>query len=119
MFIFYSASGCWTPFYCIGMLYCDSNSDILNPKSWTKNPEPVFYQSENDSVWGLGSPSFFPSPDGSEWYILYHARKIPNGITGSRELRSPRIQKISWDNNGNPILGKPIKLNTPIKKPNR
>lgn len=119
IFIFYSASGCWTPFYCIGMLYCNSNSDILDPNSWTKNHEPVFYQSENDSVWGPGSPSFVPSPDGSEWYMLYHARNVPNGITGSRELRSPRIKKISWDNNGFPVLRKPIGLNQHLKKLNK
>lgn len=116
-FIFYSASGCWTPYYCIGMLSCNANSDLLKAASWNKNPEPVFYLSEEDSVWGPGSPSFIPSPDGSEIYLLYHARKIPNGTTGSRELRSPRIQKIKWDNNGIPILGKPISLNSPINKP--
>lgn len=119
LIIYYSASGCWTPYYCIGMLYCDSNADLLNPDSWIKIKEPVFYSSEADSVWGPGSPSFIPSPDQKEWYMLYHARKVPNGITGSRELRSPRIQKIQWDENGMPILGNPVSLKEKLKRPSK
>lgn len=117
--IYYSASGCWTPYYCVGMLYCRADNDILNPKSWIKSSEPVFTMSAKDSIWGPGSPSFFPSPDGNEWYMLYHARIVPNGIVGSGELRSPRIQKIEWDNEGMPILGKPVKLNVFLKKPSK
>lgn len=97
LIIYYSASGCWSPYYCIGMLTCDAGADLLNPKSWTKATEPVFYQSPQDSIWGPGSPSFIPSPDSTEWYILYTARNIPNGITGESESRSPRLQKITWD----------------------
>lgn len=117
LIIYYSASGCWSPYYCIGMLSCNTNSDILNPISWKKEPRPVFYQSPQDSIWGPGSLSFVPSPDSTEWYMLYHARSIPNGITGSNELRSPRLQKVEWDSNGMPLLGKPINTNTHIKKP--
>lgn len=119
LIIYYSASGCWTPYYSIGMLCCNAGDEILNPKSWVKKPEPVFTMSVKDSVWGPGSPSFFPSPDGSEWFMLYHARKVPNGITGSGELRSPRIHKIEWDEKGMPILGKPTNLNDYLEKPSR
>ena len=31
--IYYSASGCWTPYNCIGMLTANDNSDLLNPAS--------------------------------------------------------------------------------------
>lgn len=117
LFIYYSASGCWTPYYCTGMLYCDSCANLLDPLSWIKSPEPVFSLSETNSVYGPGHISFIPSPDNTEWYILYHARSVPNGNVGNGELRSPRIQKISWDNNGNPILGKPVKNGVKIRKP--
>ena len=117
LIIYYSASGCWSPYYCIGMLTCDAGADLLNPKSWTKATEPVFYQSPQDSIWGPGSPSFIPSPDSTEWYILYTARNIPNGITGESESRSPRLQKITWDKNNMPVLGKPLPVSTLLPKP--
>ena len=98
------------------MLYCDSCANLLDPLSWIKSPEPVFSLSETDSVYGPGHISFIPSPDSTEWYILYHARSVPNGNVGNGELRSPRIQKISWNNNGNPILGKPVKNGVKIRK---
>lgn len=99
------------------MLTCDAGADLLNPKSWTKATEPVFYQSPQDSVWGPGSPSFIPSPDSTEWYILYTARNIPNGITGESESRSPRLQKITWDKSNMPVLGKPLPVSTLLPKP--
>lgn len=117
--IYYSASGCWTPYYCIGMLQCNSDSNLLDSLSWNKNHEPVFYLSETDSIYGPGHISFIPSPDNTEWYMLYHARSVPNGNVGGIELRSPRLQKISWDKNGMPVLGKPIKNKVKIKKPSR
>jgi hypothetical protein len=57
------------------------------------------------------------SPDSTEWYMLYNARNIPNGITGESESRTPRLQKISWDENNMPILGKPVRLGKPLPKP--
>lgn len=114
--IYYSASGCWTPYNCIGMLTANDNSDLLNPASWTKNPSPVFQQSQENGVYGPGSPCFVTSPDGNEYYILYHARNIPNS-DGGPETRSPRIQKIGWDTNGMPVLGKPFSEKTSLSKP--
>lgn len=117
LIIYYSASGCWSPYYCIGMLTCDAEADLLDARSWKKETRPVFYQSPSDSVWGPGSPAFIPSPDSTEWYILYHARSVPNGVTGSNETRSPRLQKIGWDEHGMPILGRPLSIKIPVKKP--
>lgn len=115
--LYYSASGCWSPYYCIGQLTADADADLLNPTSWEKSPEPVFAQSPTDSVWGPGSVTFIPSPDESEWYMLYHARAIPNSLTGNYESRSIRLQKVEWDEKGMPQLGKPVKLGTPLPKP--
>ena len=73
--IAYSASGVWTPYYALGMLTAGTDSDMLDPKSWSKSQQPVFKQSPENGVYGTGHNSFFPSPDGTEWYILYHARE--------------------------------------------
>lgn len=115
--IYYSASGCWSPYYCTGMLIADANSDLLNPVSWKKSAMPVFQQSPENCVYGTGGLSFLPSPDGTEWHILYQARSVPNTITGESEKRNPRLQKIAWDADGMPVLGTPISVETPLPKP--
>lgn len=109
LLIYYCASGSWTPYYCIGLLTADADSDLLDPASWKKSPQPVFRSSAENGVYGPGSPSFVPSPDGSEWYMLYHARRITNDAPGARDSRTPRIQKIEWNEAGLPVLGVPVK----------
>ena len=48
--VYYAASGCWSPYYCTGMLTADADSDLLNPASWKKSPVPVFQQITEDGV---------------------------------------------------------------------
>lgn len=115
--VYYAASGCWSPYYCTGMLTADADSDLLNPASWKKSPVPVFQQRPEDGVYGPANLSFLPSPDGTEWYILYQARSVPSGNTGESESRNPRLQKIGWDADGMPDLGVPLPVNTPLPKP--
>ncbi len=115
--VYYAASGSWTPYYCVGMLTADANSNLLNPSSWKKKSVPVFRQSPENDVYGPGGISFIPSPDGTEWYILYHARQVTNGDAGSRDTRSPRLQKIGWDAQGMPDLGVPVRIGTVLSKP--
>lgn len=117
LIVYYSASGCWSPYYCVGMLTADANSDLLNPASWKKSDVPVFEQDAENNIYGPGSLSFIPSPDETEWYLLYHARSIPNGVTGGPEDRNPRLQKIEWDTNGMPDLGTPVRADAPLPKP--
>lgn len=115
--IFYSASGSWTPYYCIGLLTADAHANLLDPTSWKKSPTPVLQQQPDHNVYGPGGISFVPSPDGKEWYMLYHARRIPNDAPGASDSRSPRLQKIEWDQEGMPVLGIPDKEETAFPKP--
>lgn len=112
--VLYSASGIWTPYYAIGMLYADADSDLLNPASWTKSEVPVFMQSAENRVYSTGNPAFLSSPDSDEAYFLYHARNVELEAVDSR---TPRMQKIEWDENGFPILGVPLPETAKIKKP--
>lgn len=100
----------------MGMLVADADSDLLNPASWIKSQTPVFSQSPENGVYGPGGSSFVPSPDGTEFYIIYHARNIPNS-DGGPEIRSPRMQKIEWDSAGLPVLGTPVREGVPLPKP--
>lgn len=107
VFLIYSASGCWTDFYSLGMLSLKENGNLLDSAAWTKSAEPVFKQDPANGVFAPGHNSFFKSPDGKEDWILYHANS--NAGEGCGQKRSPRAQRFTWDNNGNPVFGAPVK----------
>ena len=114
VFIIYSASGCWTDFYALGMLRLTGN-DPMVPQNWTKSEQPVFAKNEANSVYAPGHNSFFKSPDGKEDWILFHANDNPGEGCGNK--RSPRMQKISWNKNGTPNLGTPVSNTEVLKVP--
>ncbi len=115
MHLIYSCSGCWTPYYALGMLTADINSAPLNPESWTKSEVPVFYQSPENGVYGTGHNCFFKSPDDTEDWILYHANNNPDDGCGN--TRSPRAQRIHWKSNDMPDFGMPLSITQQIEKP--
>ena len=114
-FVFYSASGCWTDDYTLGMLSADADADLLSPASWKKHPEPLFEKDPAAGAFGPGHNSFFTSPDGEEDWIVYHANPRPG--LGCKGQRSMRMQKFSWTKEGIPHFGKPAALGTPIQLP--
>lgn len=115
VFLIYSASGCWTERYALGMLTAAATDNLLDPKSWKKSSEPVFTASPEDSVFAPGHNSFFKSPDGKEDWILYHANAKPG--QGCGRDRSPRAQRFGWTKDGKPDFGKPISTKVAIEKP--
>lgn len=115
IFLIYSASGCWTDFYALGELSASANSDLLNAASWTKKETPVFKQSKKNKVFAPGHNCFFKSPDGKQDYILYHANDAPG--EGCGKLRSPRAQQFTWDKDGEPVFGIPVKIDQPLPLP--
>lgn len=115
IFLIYSASGCWTEYYALGMLSTNINSNLLDSSAWIKNQEPVFKASVVNGVYAPGHNSFFKSPDGTEDWILYHANSEPGQGCGRK--RSPRAQKFTWDKNGIPKFGDPVKTGLAISIP--
>ena len=114
IFIIFSANGCWTDYYSLGMLSF-TGDDLLDPAAWEKHPKPIFTKSEENSVYAPGHNSFFKSPDGTEDWILYHANSNPGDGCGRK--RSPRMQKIKWNKDGTPNLGIPVSEETILKTP--
>jgi GH43 family beta-xylosidase len=110
LFVIYSASAMWTDDYCLGELSWNGG-DVLDPKSWTKNPEPVF--SKTATVFGPGHCSFVPSPDGKEDWIVYHAHVHQ----GSGNARDVRIQQFGWNADGSPNFGRPVSAGVPLPRP--
>ena len=115
LYLIYSASGCWTDFYALCMLTAVGSSDLMDPVSWKKSPEPVFKQSKENNVYAPGHNSFFKSPDGTENYILYHANNKPG--LGCGRHRSPRAQQFSWNKDGSPNFGVPVKEGVILRSP--
>jgi len=99
-FVVYSASGSWTPDYCLGMLIND-DGDYLNPGSWTKRG-PVFQKTEH--VWGVGHCCFARHPDVGD-LIFYHAK---TDQAPGRDNRNVRVQPFSWTAEGLPDFGCPV-----------
>lgn len=115
VFVTYSASGCWTDDYALGMLTLKDGGDPLNASDWTKSSTPVFTKNTSGGVFGPGHNSFFKSIDGKEDWIVYHANS-QSGL-GCGDSRSPRMQKFTWNSDGTPNFGTPASINTPITKP--
>ncbi|MES2374887.1 MAG: glycoside hydrolase family 43 protein [Bacteroidota bacterium] len=117
LFLIYSASGCWTEYYALGMLRTSVNSNLMDPRSWKKSPQPVFKQSPENKVYAPGHNSFFKSPDGKEDWILYHANSEPG--QGCGRFRTPRAQKFSWSAEGFPVFGIPVSEKTVLTVPSK
>ena len=114
LFIVYSASGCWTDQYGLGLLELEGNN-LLDSSSWKKSPNPIFQTSVENNVFAPGHNSFFTSPDGKENWILYHANSEAG--QGCGRNRSPRAQKFSWDEAGRPFFGTPVKTGEKLQVP--
>ena len=99
-FVVYSASGSWTPDYCLGMLV-NEDGDFLNPGSWTKHG-PVFQRTEH--VWGVGHCCFVEHPKAGD-LIFYHAK---TEHTEGWNDRNVRVQPFSWTSEGLPDFGHPV-----------
>jgi GH43 family beta-xylosidase len=100
LFVVYSTRESWLRDYRLGMLRF-GGGDPLDPASWTKTG-PVFAAS--DVVYGPGHASFTTSPDGSESWIVYHAK---TSTTPGWE-RVIRMQKFGWSADGAPDFGRPV-----------
>ncbi len=89
--LIFSASGSWTREYTLGLL-TNTDGNLLNPKSWVKTG-PVFRK--NADVYGVGHPTFVKSPDGTESWIAYHAKRLSSDGWGDRSVRAQEIFPVS------------------------
>jgi GH43 family beta-xylosidase len=108
-FLIYSTKESWLPDYRLGQLKL-TGADLLQPSSWTK-AGPVFTSGEG--VVGVGHASFTTSPDGTEDWIVYHAKTS----TTPGWDRVIRMQEFSWNADGSPSFGLPVPSGRSIAKP--
>ncbi|MGC4074977.1 MAG: glycoside hydrolase family 43 protein [Nibricoccus sp.] len=117
VFISYSASGTGAE-YCIGLLSASADADLLDVKSWTKSPVPVFGTSEANGIYGPGHNQFTKAADGVTDLIVYHARNyrdIP-GDPLHDPNRQTRVQALNWTADGTPDFGLPVRETAPASK---
>jgi GH43 family beta-xylosidase len=115
LFLTFSAGGCWSDDYCIGLLTLRDGGDPMNAADWTKAPLPVFTKNTSGGVYGPGHNGFFLSPDSTQNWIIYHANSQPG--QGCADARSPRAQPFTWNTDGTPNFGTPVAIGTKIQKP--
>ena len=113
LFLIYSANGCWSDDYCLGVLE-HTGGKICDLKNWVKHPKPIFTKA--NGAWGPGHASFFYSPDGTELWCAYHSMKESNE-TVTAAKRYMNIQKVSFDKSGFPCFGEPLGYNCDIPYP--
>ena len=115
VFLVYSASGCWTDDYALGMLRLKDGADPLNAASWIKSDHPVLSKKPESNAYGPGHNGFFKSADGKQNWIIYHANLLPG--QGCGNARNPRMQPFTWRADGAPDFGEPVKTDTPMPVP--
>lgn len=104
IFLTYSASATGEC-YCMGMLSIGENEDLLDPRAWKKERQPVLSSSAEVGLYGPGHNSFTKLPDGTD-VCVYHAR--PYAEIQGDPLYDPNrhtmLMKVEWDKNGYPVF---------------
>lgn len=111
VFIIYSTRESWMPAYRLGQLRLRNGSaDPMVPGNWTKSG-PVFAAA--NGVYGPGHNGFAKSPDGTEDWLIYHAKvdTLPNWN------RVIRLQPFTWRADGSPDFGEPVASGVPLPVP--
>ncbi|HEV2782261.1 MAG TPA: family 43 glycosylhydrolase [Actinophytocola sp.] len=104
--------------YAMGLLTADENADLLDARSWTKSPNPVFTTNANTSQFGPGHNSFTVAEDGVTVVLVYHARDYRD-IVGDPLFdpnRHTRVQRLYWNEDGTPSFGVPVGRGGPISR---
>jgi len=109
LFMTYSASATDAN-YCLGLLTADEQADLLDPKSWSKSPEPVFKSHPPTSQFGPGHNCFTTTPDRRTDIMVYHARNYERiaGDPLNNPDRATRAQVLHWKADGTPDFGTPV-----------
>lgn len=108
VFLSYSASAT-DENYCMGLLQARDDADLLDPRSWTKSPQPVFQTDFEHRIYGPGHNSFTVAEDGTTDLLVYHARTYTE-IVGDPlwdPNRHTYVKPLLWSETGLPVFGRP------------
>lgn len=100
--VVYSASGIWTAYNSLGMLYANASSNLLNPASWTKLRDPQFVASPESGLFGTSNISIVNDAN-KRPTVLYQAKEYRDNISYSHI----RYKPFTWTADGLPDFGQP------------
>ena len=109
-FVTFSCGASWKPTYKLGRLEL-TGRDPLDPNAWVKHNRPVF--TSTDRTFGVGHSCFVPSPDGSQLWHVYHAKRDRDD--GWR--RGVFVQPMEIGKNGFPRFFRPVAPGAPLERP--
>lgn len=117
IFVMCSCGASWLPTYKLGMLSLWGKKNPLDPESWGKTG-PVF--AGTDVTYGVGHSCFVKSPDQSEWWHVFHAKRDKR--PGWRRAVFVQPMHITTRHThtsgpGWPIFGRPVAPGQVLKKP--
>lgn len=112
--IVYSADASWMPAYKLGVLVFDGG-DPLDAENW-KKVGPILEQDTEEGIFGPGhNSSPVVSPDGTEFWFLYHAKMNSASGWGDRAIQAAAF---TWDSEGVPQFDEPdFVVETPAGEP--
>jgi len=105
-YLMYSANGYATNEYSVG--YATSDSPL---GKYTKAAHNPIIKGDGKKISGSGHNNYFSSPDGKEIYTVYHVHTDPANPSGNR---TPAIDKLVFDDNGDLWCFGPIGGRTPL-----
>lgn len=103
-FVVFSGSDTASPLYCLGLLTY-LGGDPLDRGSWKKTMRPVFSASPANGIYGPGRGTFAEAADGA-WWLLYAAKSTDAPNADNRAIRA---QRFTWNKDGTPNFGAPVK----------
>ena len=73
----------------------------------------------NGAVYTPGHNGFTTSPDGTEDWLVYHAKDGGADATGGNDYspRTVRAQRFTWNADGTPNFGHPVPSGVLLRKP--
>lgn len=96
--VFYAASGCWTAFSCVGLIYASSSADLTDPAVWHKRKEPFITTLPEDSICGIEDLCVVRKPGEKSLLLLYDAKQ--NNHFSERKIW---MKKSEYDRKGFPV----------------
>lgn len=115
LFILYSANGCWSDDYAVGLLEY-KGGEMVCAESWEKFLEPIVKKS--GGKFGPGHATFFYSPDKTELWICHHCVEKSN--PSIEPIKRPcHVQRVYFDETGFPHVGDLLPENTPYPVPSK
>jgi len=104
IYLTYSASATGAC-YCMGMLSVEEDADLLDPKMWIKERNPILITDYEKGIYGPGHNSF-TKDEQDEDVMIFHARTYEEvlGDPLYDPNRHAMLMKIKWDENEKPVF---------------